>query len=190
MIGEKRMTAIGIAAVAALLLFLIFVYIPKYRSVNNLALEIKGINKQIAATEEMAGDIRNLGIIIADMQREVDNFESRLPTSEEISAVLSECSNIARECSIEVVSIISDDPKPFVGPEGEEFIFGEQPVSSMQVAFKLRGTYKHLADYVRNLRESLNILATLDEIEVERDEDILPRLDAELMVTVYVLDMR
>jgi len=190
MINEKRMTIIGIAAVTALLLFLVFVYIPKHRSVANLNVEIKSINKQIAATEEMAGDIRSLGIIIAGMQGEVDSFESRLPTSEETSAILSECSNIARECSIEVVSIISEDPKLFVGAEGEEFIFGERPLSSLQVAFKLRGTYKHLAEYIRGLRESPNILATLDEIEIERDEDILPRLDAELMITVYVVDMR
>ncbi len=190
MVKQNRISIIGIVAVAALLLFVLFVFIPKHRAVRKLNAEIKGIDKQIAATEEMAGDIRSLGIIIADMQREVESFEKRLPATEKISAVLSECSNIARDCSVEVVSIISEDPKPFLDDKGAEFIFGEEVLNNLQVSFKLRGTYKNLAEYIRNIDESLSILATFDEIEIEKNDDIEPLLDAQLVLSVYVADKR
>jgi len=188
MTEDRKSLIIGGVALAVLLLFIVFVYIPRYRAVSRLGDEIEGIDKQIRATEEMAGDIRNLGMIIASMQKEVDTFESRLPATDEVSSVLSECSDIAKQYSVEVISIISEDPVPFLDSEGRQFVFGDSPVKTLQISFRVRGTYRNLAEYCRNIHESTSMLATLDEIEVDGDEDIAPLLDAKLAVSAFVVD--
>ena len=130
--------------------------------------------------------MRHLGEILFDMQSETTSFENRIPRKEEVSSILSECSSLAKECSIEVVSIKSKDPRPFLDKEKNTVTFGDKALEAIEIDLALLGTYKALADYIKSIQESLNILATIHKISIKKDETRAPQHDIRLVLNVYI----
>jgi Tfp pilus assembly protein PilO len=185
---DKRLAYLIIGAAASLIIFVLFIHLPKSKSVAELKSHIKNIEQQIAATEAMLGDIKKLGQILVGMQKELSTFEARIPDRENISSVLAELLGLAKACSIEVVSIKPEEPAPFLDNNKETISLDKKPLKNIVVRLKLQGPYKSIADYIRNIQESLNILATIDEVTITKDKKIMPKLNAEIVLNVYITD--
>jgi Tfp pilus assembly protein PilO len=101
---------------------------------------------------------------------------------------LAELLGLAKACSIEVVSIKPEEPAPFLDNNKETISLDKKPLKNIVVRLKLQGPYKSIADYIRNIQESLNILATIDEVTITKDKKIMPKLNAEIVLNVYITD--
>ena len=185
-IQNKKVLFSSIAAVTVFLLFLLFVYAPKNIGVGKLKSEIRNIDQQVKSIQAMLGDMRRLGEVLSDMQNEVASFEKRIPRKKEISSILSECSSLAKTCSVEVVSVKAKESELLVDDGGNPAIFGEKALETIQVELTLKATYKALADYIKHIQDSLNIFATINGISVVKNKDMAPRLDIKLILNVYV----
>lgn len=185
---DKKTVTGSIIAVGLLLLFLIFAHIPKHRVVVELEANLKAIEQQIKITQAILGDLGRLAQVLVDMQKELISFESRLPDRERLSLVLSELTNLAELSFVEVVSIRPQEPTPLVDNNQNPVSLGKRPLKSLKVELKIRAPYKAIAEYVKRIQDSLNILATIDEISLARNEEIAPALDAKLVFTVYIVD--
>jgi len=184
---NKKILVFSIAAIALFMLFLVFIHLPKHRSVQGMKTRIKHIETQTEKTHAMLGDLNKLGEVLASMQTELAAFESRIPAKENISSVLSELSNIAKTCSVDVLSIKPEKPKPFLDDNAQVVKLDKRHLESIKVELMVRAHYKAVAEYIKNIQESLNILATIDRVVIVRDELIFPKIDAELVFTVYVV---
>lgn len=185
---DKKIVANSVIAIGLLLLFLIFAHIPKHRVVAGLETNLKSMEQQIKVTQVMLGDLGRLAQVLVDMQKELISFESRLPDRKQLSLVLSELTNLAKLSFVDVVSIKPEEPVPLVDNEQNPVSLGTRPLKSLKVELQLRAPYKAIAEYVKSIQDSLNILATIDEINLTTNEEIAPNLDAKLVFTVYIVD--
>lgn len=185
---DKKIVANSVIAIGFLLLFLIFAHIPKNRIVTGLEANLKSMEQQIKVTQAMLGDLGRLAQVLVDMQKELISFESRLPDRKQLSLVLSELTNLAKLSFVDVVSIKPEEPVPLVDNEQNPVSLGTRPLKSLKVELQLRAPYKAIAEYVKNIQDSLNMLATIDEINLTTNEEIAPNLDAKLVFTVYIVD--
>ena len=185
---NKKALIAGIIAIGILLLFVIFIYMPKHRLVLGLRAQIKKIDEEVEINREMMGDARRFGRMLVDMQKEVDSFEKRIPDREKCSSILSEFSSLARLHSVEVVSIKSEDPLPLFDDDGSAFILSKKQLKKLPVNLKIQARYRKIAEYIRSIQESVNMLATIDEVIITRNEKEVPLLDVELVLDAYLLD--
>jgi len=173
---------------AAILIFFVLIYIPQHRKVGRLKNEIRTIDDQIELTKTMLGDLNKLGHVLAGMQQELSIFEKRLPEKKQVSSILSELSRLAKSSSLEVVSIKPERPLPVLDKDHQLISLDKSPLSSIKVELSLKTHYKALAEYVRKIQESLNILATIDGIIINNNASASSSLNAEVVLTVYVID--
>jgi len=185
--NQKSMVTGGIAA-ALIVIFIIFAYMPKHNSVKELKSHINEMERQIEVTQIMLGDLGRLGHVLGEMQQELASFEKRLPDKKQTSSILSELSNLAKTSSIEVVSIKPDEPIPVFDENHNPVTLDKKPFKSMKVELNLQAHYKPLAEYVRKIQDSLNILATIDEIDITQQNKIASKLSINLLLTVYIVD--
>lgn len=186
--ANKRILVGSTVAAVLLLGFLIFAHFPKHRVVTELKAHLKNIEQQIEITQTMLGDLGKLGQVLVDMQEELVAFESRLPDKEKISLILTELTNLARLSFVEVVSIKPQEAVPLLDSSQQPISLGKNPLKSLKLELNLRAPYQAIAEYVKSIQDSLNILATIDEIGITRNEEITPRLEARLIFTVYIAD--
>ena len=173
-----------------IIVFSAFVYIPQHQEVSRLNSRIGEIEDQIALTNAMLGDIEKLGPILGHMQQEMKLFEKRLPTKKQISSIVSELSSLAQSSGLELVSIKPEKPIQALDKEGKPVYLDKRPLDSIKIYLELRTSYKALAEYIKKIQDSLNILAGIDGIMISRKIDTTPKLMVGLTLTVYVIGER
>ena len=185
---DKNILIGSIIASSLLAIFFLFAHLPQSRSVTALKVRLAGIEQQIRITQAMLGDLGKLGQVLVDMQQELVSFENRLPDRKRISLVLSELTNLAKLSFVDVVSMKPQDPVALVDSNQKPVSLGKRPLKSLKVELKLQAPYMAISEYIKSIQDSLNILATIDEINLTRNEEAAPRLDARLIFTVYIVD--
>jgi len=173
-----------------IIVFSAFVYIPQHQEVSRLNNRIGEIEDQIALTNAMLGGIEKLGPVLGHMQQEMKLFEKRLPTKKQISSIVSELSSLAQSSGLELVSIKSEKPIQVLDKEGRPVHLDKRPLDSIKIYLELRTSYKALAEYIKKIQDSLNILAGIDGIMISRKIDTTPKLMVGLTLTVYVIGER
>ena len=184
---KKVLIASGIALIVIVVFFML-VYLPERNKVNELKNRLKVMDDQIKLTEAMLGDLNRLAPILADMQKELVSFEGRLPDRRKISLVISELFNLAKSSSVKVVSIKPQEPITLTDDNKQPITLGKTRLKSMKVTLELQGSYREIAEYVKKIQDSLNILATIDDVTIRKDDNIVPDLPADLVLTVYIAD--
>jgi len=58
----------------------------------------------------------------------------------------------------------------------------------MNIELNLKGTYKAIAEYIKKTQDSLNILATIDEISIKKNKAVEKELFSRLLLTVYIVN--
>ncbi|MFC1806989.1 type 4a pilus biogenesis protein PilO [Candidatus Omnitrophota bacterium] len=169
-------------------LFFIFFFIPKHSEISNLKKDIRDMESQIKETQDSLGDIGQIKDLLVDMQQELQLFKNRLPDRREVASVLSELSNLAKKHSVDVLSVQSEEPKQVLDSNREPISLEGAPIKYMQVKLKLKSSYIALAEYIKDIQGSLNILATIDELDLNKNEKIAPKLGVDLMMHVYIID--
>jgi len=185
---NKKVLVTSAIALVCLLVFSVFVYIPARKQAFLFRKEIRAIDEQIKSVHERVGSMKEMGKVLARMQKELVSFEKRIPTKDELSAVATEISDLAKTYSVEVVSIKSKGTEALLDEDGKPVIFGGKELRRTQANLHLQGTYRAIAEYINNMQKSLNILATIDEIKILKDEDISPRLDVTLVLTSFLVE--
>ena len=185
---DKKKLAYEIAIGAALILFIIFVYMPQHHKVSKLKSQSKETEKQIEMSKAMLGDLNKLGHVLAQMQQELAAFEKRIPDTKHMSHILSEVPTMAKASNIEVISIKPQKPVQLLDKDRQPLTLNEMPLMKIEVDLGLRASYRDLAEYIKKIQESLKILATINEITVSKGEGVEPLLEANLILTAYVID--
>jgi len=186
---REKSFLIGLTAAALLfVLFFIFVYLPKLQSINKIRGQAYSIEQQIDMTQTMLGDLSKLGPLLADMQKELLSFEERLPGRKNISSVISELSRLAKTSSVKMVSIKQEEPIPLEDENGKSVKMGKSQLEAMNIELNLKGTYKAIAEYIKKTQDSLNILATIDEISIKKNKAVEKELFSRLLLTVYIVN--
>jgi len=189
--SEKKKQPIGIAIILiVIIVFSVFVYMPKHREVARLKTRINDMEEQIVLTNAMLGDMEKLGHVLGQMQQEMKLFEKRLPTQKQISSIVSELSSLAQASLLEVISIKPEKSVQMIDKDGQSVNMGQDPLDSMKIHLELRASYKALAEYIRKIQDSLNILAGIDDIKISGNEGTAPKLDVDMTLTIYVIGKR
>jgi Tfp pilus assembly protein PilO len=187
-IKENRTLIAVLAYIIVFLIFVFLVYLPKHSQVLSLKGRIKSIEKQIDITQQMLGDLNKLGEMLAGMQRELDDFRSRLPDKSRVSSVISQLSNLAKDLDIEVLSIKPAKPVHVSGDDGKPILIAGDHLVSMDVGLSLYASYRPLADYINNIQHKLDMLASVKELDVQRDASRYPKLRSHILLTVYIIE--
>lgn len=185
---NKRTIALATAAAVLFTIFIIFAYMPRQKSVSGLKKELTGMEAQIELIQSTLGDLEELSRMLAGMQKELVLFESRLPNTKQISSVLSELSSAARLCSVDVISIRPHEPVPLLDDNQNPISLDKKPLKEIKIELNLLAKYKSLAEYVKKIQESLNLLAVIEEIVITKREERGANLDIELSLLIYTGD--
>ncbi|MFH1867732.1 MAG: type 4a pilus biogenesis protein PilO [Candidatus Omnitrophota bacterium] len=187
---EKRSIVIIISLSVLFVVFIIFAYIPKQTKVARLKRNLTSLEQQIDLTQTMLGDIEKLSYILAGMQKDLASFEGRLLSTKNISSVISELSSTARLCTVDVVSIKPHESTPLLDDDLNPVSLEASPISEIKIELKLLASYRSLADYVRKIQESLKLLATIEDVTISRKQDMAPKLDIKLTISIYTGENR
>ena len=187
---KDKKQLIGISVILlVVLIFFIFIFMPQHRKVSSLKKQMRDIKEKIGLTKSMLGDMEKLGPLLGQMYQEMKHFEDRLPTTKEIASVLSGLSSRLEESSsLEILSIKPQKPSLVLDKDGKPVYMDGKPINRIEIELKLRATYKDLAEYIRKVQDSPDTLASIDSININRNDSIAPRLDIVTLFTIFMID--
>ena len=185
-LDEKYQNIINISLAAFLILFLIFFYIPNARDVARTKNNMRIAEEDLALTRAAVGDIDKLNEVIELRKREFAMIEQRLPNKSKISSIVSEFTTLARESSVNLLGIKPSEVKPLFDAAQKPIVLGSRQLEGLEVTLKLQAPYRSIAEYIKKLQDSLNLIATIDTVSVASNASIKPKLDATLTFTVYM----
>lgn len=185
---ERNLIIIMVGIIAISFLFWIFFYTPKKKELQNLDSKIKGFGFDIQKATIELGNVEDYEARISKMQKEIIELESRFPKEAQLSSILKYIVEEARRKYLDIDNINPGELKAYI-PKNPSLDIVEINCKKMVFELRLRGRYRDLADYLRDLRENLNYIFSIEELTITKDKDILPQLRVKLGIGVYVLAM-
>jgi len=161
-----------------------FYYTPQRQKISKLKEEIKGANSKLSESLLLTQGIEALETEVSRLEKELGGINQRTLRGEEFKAFLR---HLAKDCDrlqIKVVSLTPQEEKiPLQEGKKAPSAFHDRKIA---VQIVLHSTYVSLGNYLRGI-EGLSFPVTLDHLQVERDEEILPFLKVTMGLTVHVI---
>ena len=164
------MVAILAAAVAASVLG---VYLPQSRAMAGVEQQISDRRGMLQANAEKAAAVPQIARRVRDLMGRYNNFDRRLPRSQELGGFLKEISKIQSESNLSGGRM--DTQNPVTG----------QLYNTMPITMRQTGSYLALAEFLRQINQMAR-LTRVQRMMIQASRDGDPaRLDIELVMNIY-----
>jgi len=184
--NKKNIATIGIFVIIVLLLFQV-VYFPKARKVRILDMEYKKIKQGVDELYSFIGGKDNLKDNIVKIQQEEALLDEVFPFEKEASNIIKQLNEEAKRFRINIVSVTPKDLKIYKDHEGKEFSIGDHFCKCMPLTLTVEGRYRLLGEFLMSLQANKTPMITIEEVDIEKHEDIAPRITAKIELTSYIL---
>jgi Tfp pilus assembly protein PilO len=187
-IKDRKIIAAAAGISLLFLIFFVFVFIPKQRSIGVLKSHLKSVEEQIGLTEAMLGNLERLGPVLASMQQELTSFENKLLDKKQISSAISEVSSRAKSYGVEVIEIKPEKPQPLLDEKKQPIYIDKLCLECIKFSLQLRASYKAIAEYIKRIQDSDKVLASIEEVDISKPNASDPELSVRLIINVYATD--
>lgn len=177
---QRRVLFGGIVGIIVIILiFAVFLYVPKVRHASKIQSEIQGLKKQIKENEVMARDIGKLRAQIISLEESQKEFMSKVVSRSELLEVVHQLVKIGEPYKL-IFSAIQ--------PPGLDTILQtdnpDSPLKPIPFVFTVQGKYLDIAQYIESLKDFPYFLRT-PEIEIIGKEEIRPMIEVRLLMNIY-----
>jgi Tfp pilus assembly protein PilO len=184
---QKKLFVFVAAGLAVLFLFFQFVYAPKRRRIKRLQKELTTLESDIKRFKNLLKEEEVFAKRIFEMQEELSELDARLSQQEKLSAVIKQLTEAAERLDIEILSINPQEPRTFKDEQDNPVTLEGKFCIATPVELNLKCRYNALGDYLKSLNSAIAGLYSVDSLEIDRDEELIPLHTARLVVVVYTL---
>jgi len=156
-------------------LFWLVVYRPKAGQYVNLLSEIQELDQDIAEASEKVSRIPEIEEEIERTREKLERLDDQYPRT--IEPFYKLISATAKKVGVDIMSMISGEKKD---EEGENLA-----VRKHYVQLSARCPYRILAEFLDEISD-LPLTVSVSGLEIEAEEDLLPKLEVKLQLTAYL----
>lgn len=156
-------------------LFLLIAYRPKAREYTSLLAEVEELDRSVAEASEKMNRIPEIEEQIKETREKLEKLDKQYPRT--IEPFYKLISGAARKAGVDIMSMISGE-KP---DEKEENL----AVRKHYVQLEARCSYRVLGEFLYEISD-LPLTVSVSGLEIEGEEDLLPKLEVKLRLTVYL----
>jgi Tfp pilus assembly protein PilO len=163
-----------------------FYYTPQDRSIQRLKAEVKAADLKLNESLMLAKGVETLEAAVLAQEEELKRLSERTLKGEEFRTFLKHLARESDSVQMKVISLIPQEEKllPFEGKK-------EAPVSTyrkVSVQVVLHSTYAKLGIYLKGIEE-LPFLIHVDNLQVERSEEVQPLLKVTMELSMYMISI-
>ncbi len=184
--NKKNMMTVGVFVLALLLLFQ-FIYFPKHREVKRLSAEYKEVVGEISALYDFIGGQDNLEENIVRIRKELALLENAFPFEKEIANIIKQLNEEAEYFNVSVSSLKPRNPFIYKDHGGSELKISNYFCKCMPLTLNVEGRYQALGEFIKSLEVNRDPMITIEEIDIENDEKITPKIKAEIELNAFML---
>jgi Tfp pilus assembly protein PilO len=158
----------GSAAVAYTLL----VFVPGQQSIAAMQKTIREQESQIAQSLTLVQPIRELEEKQAATEQFIRSWRSKAPTPNRVAAVFAEVIRLARECDVEVTSLVPQAEQPL------------ETIGLIPVALQAKGSYRSLHGMLERL-ETMSGLVWIEEMHLQPQDKASESLSCTIKLIIF-----
>jgi Tfp pilus assembly protein PilO len=181
---KSREKILLILVVVALGLFAFdrFYYLPQKKRISNLKEQVKAVDLRLKESIQVTQGVETLEAEVARLEKELQGWRKRMLPGAEFRAFLRHLAKDTDRLRIKMISLAPQEEK-IPPPEGKKGTLGFQ-YQRVMIQMVLYATYSALGTYLKGIEE-LPFLVTVDNLQIERNEEILPFLKVTLGLSVH-----
>jgi Tfp pilus assembly protein PilO len=184
--SREKILLIFVVIAIAIWLFDQFYYTPQSRQISKFKAEVKTADLKLNEFFLLTKGLETVETEVARMEKQLKRLNERTLKGEEFKAFLK---HLARESDPLQMKIISLTPQEEKTPLSE----GKKETSAYQyrkvtVQMVLHTTYNKLGAYLKGIEE-LPFLASVDHLQIEKNEEILPFLKVTMGLSMYIITL-
>lgn len=185
--GREKILIVLAVIAGAIWAFDRFYYTPQINKMKTLRAEVNGADLKISESLLVAKGVETLENEVLRQEGELKRLSERTQKGEEFRTFLRHLAKESDPLQMKVISIIPQEEKLPL-PEGKK----ETPASQSQcrrvsVQMVLHSTYNKLGGYLKGVEE-LPFLIHVDNLQVEKNEEVHPLLKVTLGLNMYVTE--
>jgi len=180
-----------------------FYYVPQKRKILELEEQVRAADLKLKELFMYTKGVESAEAEVTRLEKELQGFKKRTLRGEEFRAFLRHLAKDSDRLQMKIVSLSPQEEKnsPPVGIESEStrsyrtdsYREGKKTKSAVQykrvvVEMVLHSTFPALGAYLRGIEE-LPFLVTLESLQVERNEKILPFLIVTMGLSVHIISL-
>ncbi len=165
--------------------FATFYYTPQSRKIRALREELKTAHLRMAESLQLTRGVETLEAEVLRQEEALKRLGERTLRGEEFRAFLR---HLARESNSPQMKVVSLAPQEetFLSPEGKK-ASSTSPYKKVAVQMVLHSTFPKLGAYLKGI-ENLPFLISVDNIQIEKNEEIQPLLKVSIGLSMYVIE--
>lgn len=184
--GDKKILIITGICVSIIFLFWAFIYFPANRKLCFLKSELAAIRIEIAQIESRGGkEGRDIAKMVEELQKDFKAAMLKLPDKEE--EALRFISTEASKLGIDIVSMQPGSKRSSLDANNNPMYLEGKQCFELPISIEIRGLYKSIGEYLRILREVSPALIKIETVRIQKNENIAPRLNANLELALCLL---
>lgn len=168
-------------------LFLQFSYFPKARETKQLIVERRKISSDINELYNFIGGEENLKDNMIKMRESVMELEHAFPPEKEVSNIIKQFNEEAKDLKINVISIKPGDVTNYTDSNGSQFKIFDQPCKTIPFNLSVEARYQGLGYFLDRIELNRNPMVSVKKIEIRKDSNISPKIRADIELIAYVL---
>ncbi len=163
---KKIFTFVGIVIIA-FAIFIIFIYIPADRRLEELRKEYVMLQAEINDfNKSVGGEGKSLEDVVLSLKNKLDSLDKKFPEKEEI--ILRELLGLAESLGIEITSTRPDKKRTVKEIGSAAVNIKDCVVQEMPIAISLKTSYKTLGEFLRTLKENFSAFVRIDSVHITR----------------------
>lgn len=180
---ERILIILAVVAIA-FWVFATFYYTPQSRKIRALRAELKAAHLRMDESLTLTRGVETLEAEVLRQEEALKRLSERTLRGEEFRAFLR---HLARESDSPQMKVVSLAPQeenlPSVEAKKGSFT---SPYRKVVVQMVLHSTFAKLGDYLKGI-ENLPFLISVDNIRIEKNEEIQPLLKVSIGLSMYVV---
>jgi Tfp pilus assembly protein PilO len=163
-----------------------FYYTPQIKKISKFKEEIKAADQKMEQFLILTKGVDTAEAEVARLERELKVLSERTLKGEEFRAFLRHLARESDSLQIKIVSLIPQE-EDLLLPEGEKGSTVSQ-YKKITLQIVLHATYSKLGIYLKDI-EKLPFLVNVDNLQIERDEEIVPFLKVTMELRMFIVSL-
>jgi Tfp pilus assembly protein PilO len=183
---SREKILVGLAIIATTIwVFDHFYYTPQIRKIKMLRAEVKSVDLKLNESLLLVKGVKALETEVLRQEGEFKRLSERTLKGEEFRTFLKHLARESDSLQMKVISLTPQEVKP-PPLEGKKETSASQ-YRKVNVQVVLHSTYVKLGTYLKGIEE-LPFLIHVDNLQIEKNEEVQPLLKVTMGLSMYVTD--
>ena len=184
---QQKILIIAGAFILAVVVFLVFIYIPSNRRLDDLKIQYQTIQSDMEDFKKSVGTGRPLEQSIILFRNNLEALNKKFPDKEEV--IIKELSALAKNMNIEITAMNPAAKKPFTTGDGQAPAIKGIDVKVMPISLTIRTSYKKIGEFLKALKENFAVFIEIENVTLSKSsgEKEVNVLNVRLELNTYLM---